>query len=234
MDEGYVKYHAEHRFAQAQEPPHWAALNEARTRLHALGLIGVYPGGVGYGNVSIRLAASPVSDEKFYISGTATGAKRLLSASDYCLVLSFDIQKNRVESAGPVQASSESMTHGAIYRANPAVRSVIHIHNKAIFEGMLSGGYPATPPTSAYGTPEMAQSIAECVKLAEKNSGKNAGVIVMAGHDEGVIAYGGSVEQALSLTLELYGKFVSCRHRQCQPCLQYEKGIQCALVSLRA
>ncbi|MDR3301308.1 MAG: class II aldolase/adducin family protein [Spirochaetaceae bacterium] len=211
MDEGYVKYHAEHRFAQAEEPPHWAELQEARTRLHDLGLIGVDPGGVGYGNVSLRLEAesgNSVSNEKFYISGTATGGMRVLSASGYCRVLSFDIEKNYVESAGPVQASSESMTHGAIYRAKPAVNSVIHIHSKAIFEGMLSGGYPSTPPESAYGTPEMAHAIAECVKFAGKNSGKNAGVIVMAGHDAGVIAYGASVEEALSLTLELYRAFV--------------------------
>ena len=36
-------------------------LDAARTTLHDAGLIGVYPSGIGYGNVSLRLAGNWIS-----------------------------------------------------------------------------------------------------------------------------------------------------------------------------
>jgi hypothetical protein len=196
--EGYVKYRAEHRYTPAIEPPHWQELNEARTGLHDQGLIGVLPNGIGYGNVSIR-----VREDQFLISGTATGAARVLSPDQYCLVVSFDIAKNRVESAGPVQASSESMTHGAIYRASALAHCVIHIHSKHIWDAMLRK-YCSTPDDAAYGTPEMAWAIIACVKPPGKN---REGVIVLGGHEDGVIAYGASAPRTAELIGELYGKY---------------------------
>ena len=47
-------------------------LDAARTTLHDAGLIGVYPSGIGYGNVSLRLAGN-----LFLISGSGTGSSRL-------------------------------------------------------------------------------------------------------------------------------------------------------------
>jgi len=196
--EGYVKYCAEHKTAAATETPWWEELNEARTDLYKLGLVGVYPDGIGFGNVSARFHG-----EEFLISGTATGAKQILSRSDYCLVKSFDIARNHVISRGPIQASSESMTHGAVYRFCPGVNCVIHVHSRAIFDGMLRDDYPATPKDAAYGTPEIA--LATGRKAA--NLGKNEGQIVMAGHEEGVIAYGADIQRAFNLVLELNNKY---------------------------
>ena len=87
-------------------------LDAARTTLHDAGLIGVYPSGIGYGNVSLRLAGN-----LFLISGSGTGSSRLLGKQGYSLVRAFDPLENTVASFGPVQASSESMTHGAVYGA---------------------------------------------------------------------------------------------------------------------
>jgi ribulose-5-phosphate 4-epimerase/fuculose-1-phosphate aldolase len=203
-EEGYVKYRAEHRYTPATEPFHWQEfnweeLNETRTGLHDLGLIGVLPNGVGYGNVSIR-----VQGDQFLISGTATGATRVLSPDQYCLVVSFDVAKNRVESAGPIQASSESMTHGAIYRASALAQCVIHIHSKHIWDAMLRDKYCSTPDDAAYGTPEMAWAIVACVQAPGKNG---EGLIVLAGHEDGVIAYGASVGRTAELIRELYGTY---------------------------
>jgi len=198
MEEGYVKYRAEHRDAPAIEPPGWAALNKGRTLLHDLRLVGVYPNGVGYGNVSLR-----VGREAFLISGTATGEARELTAAQYCLVTSFDLEKNTVRTEGPVPASSESMSHGAVYRALPAAASVIHIHSRPVFDGLLAAGAPATPPEALFGTPEMALAI----QAAAQKTGVDQGWVVMTGHDEGVIVYAASVEWALNLTLELYRQY---------------------------
>jgi ribulose-5-phosphate 4-epimerase/fuculose-1-phosphate aldolase len=195
MAEGYVKYTASHTPAPALAHPLWAELNEARTRLHDLGLLGIYPDGIGFGNVSIRLEG-----DRFLITGTATGAPRELSPGDYCLVSSVDITRNRIVSSGPVKASSESMTHGAIYQACPRAMCVLHIHCREIFDGMLRDGCLSTPAAAEYGTPAMARAIAGCAGKGEKSEGS----IVLAGHDEGVIAYGPSVERALELVLALY------------------------------
>jgi ribulose-5-phosphate 4-epimerase/fuculose-1-phosphate aldolase len=196
--EGYVKYRASHTLAPAPETPLWPELNEARTKLHALGLVGVTPQGIGFGNVSVR-----VRGDTFLVSGTATGAVPVLTQEHYCLVTSFDIADNSLASMGPVAASSESMTHGAVYRGDPGVNCVIHIHSRAIFDGMIHDQYPATPENAGYGTPEIAAAAGVCVRAG----GGSDGLIVLAGHDEGIIAYGQTVAAALNLILELNGKY---------------------------
>jgi hypothetical protein len=196
--EGYVKYAADHWSAPAVEPPSWKELNEARTRLYDLGLIGVLPNGVGFGNVSVRL-----QDGEFLITGTATGGRRVLTPNDYCVVKSFNLEENRVTTSGPVRASSESMSHGAVYRARVSAGCVIHVHSRKIFDAMLGDGSLSTPPEAAYGTPALALSIASLA--AGRKAG--GGILVLAGHDEGVLAYGASVQEALDLILDLYNKY---------------------------
>ena len=182
-DEGVIKYQAIH---QDSGPPVHILLNqldEVRTKLFDLGLVGVYPDGVGYGNVSIRHEAGCI------ISGTATGSMRILGVGGYCVVRSFDLQNNIVLTAGPVKASSESMTHCAIYQANPLMQCVLHIHNRELWERLLSQGYDSTSVDIPYGTPQMALSMATlaCTKTEPSD------LIVMAGHEEGIVAYGQTI-----------------------------------------
>jgi ribulose-5-phosphate 4-epimerase/fuculose-1-phosphate aldolase len=179
-DDGVIKYQAIH---QNSSPPRHLLLNqldEVRTMLFDLGLLGAYPDGVGYGNVSIRYETGCI------ISGTATGAARVLGISGYCYVRNFNLQRNSVLTEGPVNASSEAMTHCAIYKANPQVQCVLHIHNRKLWEDLLSQGCKSTPADIPYGTPQMAQSIAEFVSAADLPDG----LLVMAGHEEGIVAYG--------------------------------------------
>jgi ribulose-5-phosphate 4-epimerase/fuculose-1-phosphate aldolase len=200
MGEGYVKYTASHTEtpAFAAGIPFWKELDEARTRLYGCGLIGALQSGIGFGNVSVR-----VKDGEFLISGTATGHRRVLGPDGYCMVTAFDIDKNSVTTSGPLRASSESMSHGAVYCACPSARAVIHVHSRKIFDGMLGDNCPHTPVDAPYGTPEMARAIVACVKAQAAPSG----AIVMAGHDEGVIAWGASVQDAVNLVMELYYKY---------------------------
>jgi len=177
----------------------WAELNRVRTKLRELGLMGMTSNGIGFGNLSLR-----VEGNKFLISGTATGASSVLGPDGYCLITSFDVDRNRVVSTGPVKPSSETMTHGVIYRSCPNANCVIHIHSRQIFDGMIRDSYPATHETAAYGTPEIALAIG---KLVGHDSEKNEGSIVLAGHDEGVIVYAPTVKRALFLTEELYNLY---------------------------
>jgi ribulose-5-phosphate 4-epimerase/fuculose-1-phosphate aldolase len=197
-NEGYVKYTGEHTMCPVIETPLWADLNRARTKLCEMGLVGVRSDGIGFGNLSVR-----INGNEFLISGTATGASPVLGPDGYCLISSFDVDRNCVVSTGPVKPSSETMTHGVIYQSCPGANCVIHIHSRQIFDGMIRDSYPAMPETAAYGTPEIALAIGKLVGHASGNEGS----IVMTGHDEGVIIYAAAIERALSLTEKLYNKY---------------------------
>ena len=185
-DDGVIKYQAIH---QNGSPPTHVLLNQldqVRTQLFDLGLVGIYPDGIGYGNVSIRHESGCI------ISGTATGGARILGASGYCYVRSFNVKQNTVRTEGPINASSESMTHCAIYKANSLVQCVLHIHHGNLWQRLLQEGYDSTSADIAYGTPQMALAMASLVntKLAP------ASLFVMAGHDEGIVAYGPTIALA--------------------------------------
>ena len=152
-------------------------LDAARTALHDAGLIGVYPSGIGYGNVSL-----------------------LLGKQGYSLVRAFDPLENTVASFGPVQASSESMTHGAVYGAANKARCVIHIHSPFLFTSLLAEGFPRTPESVAYGTPALSREVA---RLITEELSPSEGIFVTAGHNEGVFAYGESIASTLNLILSL-------------------------------
>ena len=89
IDEGYIKYrcfwHKVPAIAQAQI----VELNQWRTKLYQLGLIGEYDNGIGFGNISIRLTHS----SQLIISGTQTGGIANLTAQHYTKVTDFDWQK---------------------------------------------------------------------------------------------------------------------------------------------
>lgn len=198
IDEGYIKFNIKQINGPAPKHVDISKLNKVRSTLHEIGLIGIYPNGIGYGNVSIRL-----KENKFIITGSATGEDRNLSLDKYTLVDEFNLKANSVKSIGPIKASSESMTHGAIYEAEEKVNCVIHIHSRKIFDAMRKSSWIETPESAAFGTPDLAFAIADLVK----ERGKSSGVFVTAGHDEGIIAYGSTIEEARDLVFEIYTRF---------------------------
>jgi len=195
IDDGYIKYASTRRDGVVPPSAELDALNRARTALFDIGLIGVYANGVGYGNLSMRAS----DDNQFVITASATGALRILQAEQFCLVESFSIDDNRVQSIGSLPASSESMTHGAIYAARPDVQCVIHVHSRILFDHLLNSGAPATPADAPYGTPTMAHLVAQLVARQPHLPT----VFAMAGHDEGVVAYGSDADSTLDALLTL-------------------------------
>ena len=185
-DDGIIKYHAIHKNSSPPDHINLDQLDEVRTKLFDLGLVGVYSDGIGYGNVSIR------NDTGCIISGTSTGAVRALGAGGYCYVRSFDLKKNTVKTEGPILASSESMTHCAIYQAHSSVQCVLHIHSRELWKKLLDKGYDSTPAEISYGTPQMAVSMATLVIANTETSN----LLVMAGHEDGIVAYGHTINSA--------------------------------------
>lgn len=195
MDEGYIKFTSERRDGPVPRSTQLDELNSTRTALFNLGLIGQYPDGIGFGNMSLR-----ESKDRFVITASATGGTRELQHHHYCLVESFSPERNRVLSRGPMKASSESMTHGAIYDANPAVKYVMHVHSRALFDDLLHRHWLETPADTPYGTPAMAEAVSRLVRAQPSLPV----LFVMAGHAEGIVAYGADLASTQQLLLENY------------------------------
>ena len=195
-DEGYIKYQCNWTSCDTISADEIIQLNHWRDRLYRLGLIGVYDDGIGFGNLSIRQDNSDL----FIISGTKTGSIPHLSHQHYTKVTDFDWKQNYVTCIGAIQASSESLTHGAVYTSNPAVNAVIHVHNLQLWQSLIDH-VPTTNKNCAYGTPEMAKEI---IRLSRKDSVKDLKIIVMSGHQEGIITFGKDLEEAGNILLDYY------------------------------
>ena len=183
MDEGYIKFKLVWTQQDIALPEALQALNTVRRRCVAQQWIGMYEDGIGFGNISVRVNGG------FLISGTQTGHLDELQAQDTSLVTRVDIAGNTCWCTGRVQASSESMTHAALYATQPGIGAVIHIHHQAWWAKYLHV-FPTTPQSAAYGTPDMAKAIAQCA------ANEVVPVIIMAGHPDGILAYGTSLEEA--------------------------------------
>jgi len=196
LDEGYIKYESDWTPGPATHVEAARELDAWRRHLYEAGLIGEYAEqGIGYGNVSVRCGESDL----FLISGTQTGKLAVTDERHYSLVMDCDIRANLVRCSGPIQASSEAMTHGAIYAIGDAIGAVVHAHSRELWEVNL-GELPTTGSDIAYGTPDMAMEID---RLYRVGGFKEAGIAVLAGHEDGLISFGTTLEEAALRMLNL-------------------------------
>jgi ribulose-5-phosphate 4-epimerase/fuculose-1-phosphate aldolase len=187
QEEGYIKFHCMWIEKNLSGDISISDLNYWREKLYQQKLIGAYPNGVGYGNISIRLP-----DDTFLITGTRTGNFSELTKKHYTIVTGYDITHNQVTCKGPIMASSESLTHAILYELLPEVNAVVHIHNEVKWDNLIDK-VPTTSPKVEYGTPEMADEIKRLIDSENLSSDK---VLVMAGHKDGLIAFGGDLAAA--------------------------------------
>ena len=207
-EKGYIQFQCNW---QASEPPERrvvAPLVGWRDRLHALGLIGVYPDGIGFGNVS---ALRP--GKGFVISGTATGSLPTLGPEHFAEVTDYEIAANTLACRGQVRASSESLSHAAVYEADPTVGAVFHIHHLGLWERWY-GLLPTTHPAAEAGTPAMAHAIAALLADPEARA---RGVFVMGGHREGLMAFGTGPEEAGNRLLQVFATLTDSENETHQP-----------------
>ncbi len=188
-DEGYIKFRCMHTPSGPAPLEFLQELNDLRTDLVRAGLVGVTQDGIGYGNVSLRWKG-----DAFWVTASNTGHIPELGPEGYSLVERCDIASNTVWSRGVMKASSESMTHAAVYTSSPSINCVVHVHHNAFYSMLLQGHAPATAPDAAFGTPAMAVSVAELVCRHPED-----GVIVMTGHDDGVILYAPGIDHMRDL-----------------------------------
>lgn len=188
MNEGYIKF--QFRKIPGTEPALDDVLDliELRTKLYELGLLGAYEN-VSYGNVSKR-----VSKTSFIITASNTGKTKSIGTKDLVTIVSVDIENNLVNYIGEYPPSSETLTHYAIYETFQFALFVVHFHHKQLW-GKLSFKLPTTPIECEYGTIQLAKAIARQASFFLDH--KDAGVIVLGGHPDGLIAFGKSVDIVL-------------------------------------
>lgn len=190
--EGVIKYHLNHLKQPLTAPP-INVLNSWRRLLKKLDMIGQHPNryqGYGFGNLSQRLTSSA---DTFLITGTQTGALSILSPTDYAIVTQANPEKNQLTAEGLVAPSSEALSHGTVYQTLPHIHFVFHVHCPDIWQHSQPLGIPCTAADIAYGTPTMAQALSSLLK---DQSVQRQGIISMLGHEDGLISFGETAEQA--------------------------------------
>ena len=189
----YVKFTGEHAATEITSFDGLAELNACRRKLLQLRLIGVDANGIGFGNLSIRDGTT----NDFYITGSATGGKPELTLSDCARVVAYDFKRNWVRYEGSAIASSESLTHAAVYESDTDAGAIIHCHDSKLWAALLNQA-PTSSNTVEYGTPEMAY---EVTRLFEVTDVQRRKILVMAGHEGGIVAFGGDLEEAFAVLM---------------------------------
>jgi ribulose-5-phosphate 4-epimerase/fuculose-1-phosphate aldolase len=117
-------------------------------------------GGLSYGNLSARKDAN-----RFWMSASGVDKAKLEEPGrDILLVSSYDEEANRIvlsvpPGVTPRRVSVDAIEHWMIYRQNPAVGAILHVH--AWIDGIA-----ATDINYPCGTAELAASVASLVAAA--------------------------------------------------------------------
>ncbi len=189
MNDGVIQYFLDFTPRKLSNELSLDDLNACRSRLFRLHLIGQDPqryGGYGFGNISQRVTL-PEQRNAFVITGSQTGHLPVLEPQHFAVVTACDPKRNALQAFGETQPSSEAMTHAVIYQVLPRMQAVIHVHSPDLWQNMQKAGAPATPKAAAYGTPEMADAV---VRVLARHWMASSGVLVMLGHEDGVVAWG--------------------------------------------
>lgn len=169
-------------------------VNPTRNQLAKLNLIGRYPDGLSYGNISIRI---PGTDE-FFISASDTGKHKSTGREHYVKIITCDIENNFCKYSGQGLPSSETLTHYIIYKYCNQANSVIHIHSNELWK-RLFGIAPTTSKSADYGTVDM---VKEVEKLFKDGILQKSRLFIMHGHEDGVVCFGNDAEEALQMLLQ--------------------------------
>ena len=199
--EGVIKFQLDFDLGPAPEAQLLVELNQWREVFLQHGLLGQDPQryqGYGFGNLSRRLPDD--QGDAFVISGTQTGHLALLQPHDYATVVACDPLSNYIKASGPVRPSSEALSHGILYQSAPEIFWVMHLHSPDIFSRRDFLHVPCTDPEAPYGTPEMALEIQ---RLALEADHTKPNLLVMTGHQDGIVAYGPTADETAKLVLEI-------------------------------
>ncbi|HTE88502.1 MAG TPA: class II aldolase/adducin family protein [Terriglobales bacterium] len=199
----YVKFRYERAASELAPFAGVFELNACRQKLLERRLIGVDSSGISFGNISMRDGVT----NNFYITGSGTGGIRELVLADCAKVVACDFGRNSLRYEGSTNPSSESFTHAAIYEADARVAAVIHCHDSTLWAALLNEA-PTTSNAVAYGSPEMAYETMRLFRITDVQTRK---ILVMAGHEGGIVTFGGNLEEAFTVLMHERNGIVSLR-----------------------
>lgn len=167
-------------------------LLDARDLRHLKRLFGI--GGLSYGNLSVRR-----DETTFWMSASGVNKADLREIGrDILLVKGYDEVANAIVLSVPPhieprRVSVDAIEHWMIYRENPEVGAIVHVH--AWMEGI-----PSTEINYPCGTRELAQEVAKCIRRAPDPS---RAVVGLKNH--GITVTGLSLEEIFA---RLEGKLI--------------------------
>ncbi len=206
IDDGVIKYdRSNFSYCEHISEIECRDLEYQRKKLYHENLIGECPvHKVGFGNISQKYDFQKfhqTTNPQFVITGTQTGKYSELNNTLYTRVIDFDIEQLKLHSMGAVEASSEALTHAAIYLSNPKIGGIVHVHSKPIWEGIINNTKFTTSKDIPYGTKEMAHAVMAFSKNCQ------SGYFAMEGHEDGVVAFAPTIEEATKITLDLHHQY---------------------------
>jgi ribulose-5-phosphate 4-epimerase/fuculose-1-phosphate aldolase len=197
--EGFVKFNCHwSQSGPVISDEQYEIINSWREILYNMDLIGAYENGVAFGNISMRIGVG----HQFVITGSATGEIPELEPGHYVKVNSYNIDDNAVQCIGPLKASSESLTHAAIYSADPDTNAVVHVHNIDLWNELIYK-VPTTNPGMDYGTAGLAKDILRLFKEPEIYEKR---IIIMSGDRAGILTFGHDMDEAVNVLMEYMKK----------------------------
>jgi Class II Aldolase and Adducin N-terminal domain len=188
------------------DPERFARLAAWRRILRQLKLLGRDArryDGYGYGNLSTR---DPAPGARFFVTASQSSGVPHITRGHIVRVDHSDAERFEVDATGTQPPSSESITHAMLYAVDADVAWIMHVHSDAIWQAAARLRLPCTPAAVTYGSPAMADSVAQLLRRhAERPL-----VFATLGHVDGIFACGGdaaSVGGVLVATLAraLYG-----------------------------
>ena len=178
----------------------WGGIESSRKELYKLELIGYDEiNKVGYGNISERY-----NENEFVITASQTGQIISLGEENFSIILLADFDRNSVVCYGPAKPSSESITHAACYYNNSLINAVIHVHSRFLWEKLYNESCYSTPEDAEFGSIELSKAIAKIMKNALLDE---PCLVVMKGHQDGIIVAGKSIEEATNYLLDIYNSY---------------------------
>jgi ribulose-5-phosphate 4-epimerase/fuculose-1-phosphate aldolase len=159
-------------------------LVDERDLRHIKRLYGI--GGLSYGNLSARKDAT-----RFWMSASGVDKSNLVEPGrDILLVTGYDVGRGRMllsvpPGVEPRRVSVDAIEHWMIYRENPQVSAILHVH--AWMEGIA-----ATEINFPCGTAELAESVAALVAAAPDPGRATIGL-----RNHGITATGESLTEIL-------------------------------------
>lgn len=181
-------------------------LNAWRRVLYLLGVLGQDQnryGGCGFGSISQRISDSQQNKTWFIITGTRTDKIEHLNPNHYSLVTEYYPDDNKVIAEGPLEPSSECMTHGTIYDLCPDIKFIFHVHSPEIWKSAKDLDLPVTNEAAEYGSPEMTKEVA---RLLKESDAASLGIMAMGRHEDGIISFGKTAEDAVFILIRQFVK----------------------------